>query len=141
MTYAVAQDMVNRFGEQEVIQLTDRANVGEIDETVLAGGLESAVSEINTYLAERYALPLPTVPLVLRDFTCDIARYRLCGAGVVETDEIRTRYKDALKFLENVAKGVASLGLDADQQKVPPVGQPKIAADAPVFNRETLKDY
>lgn len=91
MSYATQQDMVTRFGLREVVTLTDRNATGAIDVTVLAGGLSAADNEINVYLAGRYDLPLATTPTIVRDFACDIARYRLCSAEVTETKEIRER--------------------------------------------------
>ncbi len=141
MPYATQVDMVNRFGDAEVIQLTDRANIGEIDVTVLANALASSEQEINAYLDARYAVPLGTVPIIVRDFTCDITRYRLCGAEVVETEEIRRRYEDAVKFFMNVAKGVISLGLDVSSQaQAPSSGVLSGNADR-VFSQSSLVDY
>lgn len=113
MTYATQQDMLNRFGQSEVVALTDRANLGTIDAAMLDGALAEAVAEIEPYLAPRYKLPLATVPKIITGFACDIARYRLCGSGVTVTDDIRDRYKDAIRFFEQVTKGVIGLGLDA----------------------------
>lgn len=141
MPYAIQADMVNRFGETEVIQLTDRANIGEIDAVVLANSLASAEQEINAYLDGRYTVPLVTVPLIVRDFTCDISRYRLCSAEVVETDEIRNRYKDAIKFFENVAKGVISLGLNSANLPQTPSAGVMVKSNDRVFSASTLSDY
>lgn len=113
MAYAAKSDMLTRFGEGEVIALTDRANLGVIDDALLDGALAEATAEIEPYLAPRHALPLANVPKIVTGFACDIARYRLCGSGVTLTDDIRDRYKDAIKFFEQVAKGVIGLGLDA----------------------------
>ncbi|MBT9431355.1 DUF1320 domain-containing protein [Candidatus Sodalis endolongispinus] len=107
--YASLEDMVLRFGEREVRTLTDRDNTGEIDAAVLAGGLQAAVDEINGYIGGRYTLPLPVVPSNLRGIACDIARYRLTGTERVCTDEIRDRYRDAIRYLENVANGRVTL--------------------------------
>ncbi|MGL9774526.1 MAG: gp436 family protein [Sodalis sp. (in: enterobacteria)] len=108
--YARLEDMVLRFGEQEVRILTDRDNTGEIDATALPGGLQAAADEINGYIGGRYTLPLPVVPSDLRSIACDIARYRLTGAERVCSDEIRGRYRDAIRYLENVANGRLTLG-------------------------------
>lgn len=114
MSYATKANMLARFGEPEVIALTDRANLGVVDDTVLAGALAEADAEIDPYLAPRHTLPLASVPKILTGFACDIARYRLCGSGgVTETEEIRNRYSDAVKFLVKVAEGKIGLGLDA----------------------------
>lgn len=141
MSYAAQQDMVDRFGSREVIALTDRSNTGAIDATVLARGLSAADDEINAYLAARYTLPLASTPLIVRDFACDIARYRLCGGEVTETQEVRDRYKDAIRFFEKVSKGEISLGLDGLQKATPKIGGVKVSAADRVFNAKGLAGY
>lgn len=135
--YAAKANMIARFGEPEVIALTDRSNVGAIDDVVLDGALAEADAEIEPYLAPRHTLPLTSVPKILTGFACDIARYRLCGSGgVTETDEIRARYKDAVKFLENVAGGKIGLGLDVANHVVQPANTVQFsAATSHVFGR------
>lgn len=141
MPYATEQDMVDRFGEREMVALTDRDNVGMVDATVLSKALLAADSEINPYLANRYALPLTSVPSSVRDFSCDIARYRLCGAEVTETDEVRIRYKDAIKFFEKVAAGKISLGLDDLNNQAASSQSIMSQSNARVFSKTTLGDY
>ncbi|HSH71545.1 MAG TPA: DUF1320 domain-containing protein [Methylophilaceae bacterium] len=141
MTYASQQNMIDRFGEREVIALTDRNNDGAIDVAALTRGLEAADSEINTYLLDRYSLPLASTPLVLADKACDITRYLLCGAETVATEDIRDRYKDAIKFLEKVQMGKASLGLNAAQAITQPNDQILTSTRPRVFDSCTLKDY
>lgn len=141
MTYASQQDMVDRFGEREVIALTDRDNNGAIDAAALAAGLLSADTEINAYLAGRYALPLSNALPIVRDFACDIARYRLSSAEVVETEEVRNRYRDAIKFFDKVANGLISLGVDIANQPVAAIGSVKSVTTNRIFNANTLSDY
>ena len=139
MSYATKIAMIARFSEAEVIALTDRGDLGVIDDAVLAGALEEADAEIDPYLAPRYKLPLANVPRILTGFACDIARYRLCGTGgVTETEEIRNRYKDAVKFLESVANGKIGLGLDAANNVAPSANTVQFSAPgARVFDRGT----
>ena len=67
MTYATQADMLVRFGEPELIQLTDRfdAPLGLIDPDVLGQALARADGEIDSYIAARVSLPLAAVFLVL----------------------------------------------------------------------------
>ena len=99
MAYATVEDMVARFSELEVIQLTDRNQDGLIDEDVAAVALADATAEIDAYLG-RFKRPFTDVPPILKRLCCDIARYRLTAAnGVLITDEIRNRYKiDAVSY-------------------------------------------
>lgn len=115
MTYATTAQMVERFTERECIALSDRTGAGVVDEAQLtAGGLVPASDEINIYLGRRYALPLAQAgvplaspPAMLVGICCDIARYRLTGTEVQETDPIRRRYKDAIAALQLLADGKA----------------------------------
>lgn len=141
MALATLQNMIDRFGEREIIALTDRDNTGGVDEAVLNAAFESAEVEINAYLAALYTLPFVSVPVIVRDFSCDVARYRLCGGEVTETEEVRVRYKDAIKFFEKVSKGEVSLGLNLLSQVQATSGIVMINASNRVFNKQTLADY
>ena len=116
MDYAAESDMVNRFGNNEVVALTDRSQTGAIDPNVLQQALDAASAQIDTYLSGRYALPLQIVPTYLVKLCCDIARYELCVGSTRGTEEIETRYKDAVRFLELAAAGKITLGVTAAGQ-------------------------
>lgn len=119
MAYATVEDMVARFSELEVIQLTDHNQDGLIDEDVAAVALADATAEIDAYLG-RFKRPFTDVPPILKRLCCDIARYRLTAAnGVLITDEIRNRYKiDVLDLLRAMAKGEVQLGVDDSGEEV-----------------------
>lgn len=139
MTYATQQDLEDRFGADELIQLTDRTNVGAIDSTVVSRALGDADAEINGYLAAQYTLPLATVPAVLVRLACDIARYQL-GADRV-TEAMRERYKDAVSFLKSLSKGDAQLGVATGQAAQPTESGIAFTAPDRVFSKATLNDY
>lgn len=120
--YAVRQDMIDRFGEAEIRQLTDRRDplAGAIDDTVLTEALEDADGLIDSFLAGRYTLPLADVPKILKRYACDIARFYLYrdNAG----DAVKSAYEAADGFLRAVAAGKASLGLDSANAPVQVAG-------------------
>lgn len=105
--------MVARFGDLEVLELSDRNNNGHIDNDVVNLALDDATAEINGYLT-RYKVPFETVPPLLTRLACDIARYRLSRVGGHQgTEDIDRRYKiDVLDTLKAIAKGLISLGGD-----------------------------
>jgi len=138
-TYASQQDMIDRFGSDEMIQLTDRGNLGAIDATVLGQALSDANTEIDSYLASIYTLPLATIPARLIKIAADIARYQLYD--IHASEQVLQRYKDAIAFLKAVVTGTASLGLDPSNQPVPEVGGTGMNMKTPVFNSDTLSDY
>lgn len=108
--YAQVSDLIDRYGEQEIAQLTDRATppIGAVDAVVAERALSDADAEIDAHLSGRYSLPLASVPPVLTRVACDIARYRLWDDQA--PDEVRSRYEDARRLLESIAAGKVTLG-------------------------------
>ena len=119
MAYATVADMIARFGELEVLQLTDRNQEGVIDKAVAKTALDDATAEIDAYLG-RFKRQVGKVPPLLVRLCCDIARYRLTAAqGVLITEEIRNRYKiDVLEILKALASGDIQLGIDDAGEEV-----------------------
>ncbi len=134
MTYATQQDMVDRFGSTELIQLTDRASLGVIDTAVLGQALADANAEIDAYLAGRYTVG-DSVPLVLKRAACDIARCGLYSDAAPEL--IITRRKDAVRLLENLAKGAINIGLDSAGAVVPVADTVQFVTGSKVFKRDS----
>ncbi|MDI4500811.1 DUF1320 domain-containing protein [Moraxella nonliquefaciens] len=105
------QDLIDRFGEQEIIQLTDKVNYQVIDETVINHAISDAVAEIVGYLnptgliADGVYIGTPPKSLVLK--VCDIARYYLYENGV--TDIVEKRYRQAIDWLLLVQKNPSML--------------------------------
>ncbi|WP_024302226.1 gp436 family protein [Pseudogulbenkiania sp. MAI-1] len=134
--YATRDDMVKRFGEKEVIALTDRDYTGQIDDTVLSEALADAGVEIDGYIGGRYPLPLAQPPKILTGYACDIARYRLCGSSTQLTEDIRDRYRDAVKFLELAANGKVTLGGMPGGGPAPTDNTVQFASGSRVFARD-----
>ena len=137
--YCTQADLERRFGQQELIQLTDRDGEDAVDVDTVAEAIADATALIDSYLEKRYRakMPFSPVPSVLEPISCNIARYNLYTNG--KPDEVEKPYKAALKFLEDVAKGVVSLG--ADEQ--PPIsgGLAEMVSGGRIFDRDTSKDF
>ena len=108
MRYASPQAMEEAFGLPQLVQLTGRGS-GQLDADVLERALLDADGLVDSYLTQRYRLPLAGYSFPAR-LACDIALYYLMGTRV--TDSAQTRYEDAVAFLRDVARGVAGLPLD-----------------------------
>lgn len=124
MPYATVQDLVDRFGERELIQLTDPDLVA-----VRASKVELAILDAqafaDSYVGVAYRLPLagcakpaPTVeepaaivmvpaPQLVR-ITCDVARYYLHD-DLAPEHEVAQRYKAAERELVAISAGKAML--------------------------------
>ncbi len=129
--YCAKQDLINRFGEDELINLTDRNDMSVIDEVILAQAIADACAEMNGYIGSRYALPLATIPETLKPFSCDIARYKLYDEQA--TEHVTERYNSAIKFLLSVSKGHISLGVDSDGAKATSTDFAEIQSAGSVF--------
>lgn len=138
MTYATQADLQAAFGDDEIIQLTDRATppTGEIDAAVVTRVLEAADAEIDSYLASRYALPLGSTPNILRDCAADLARYRLHDRGAPEI--VEANYKARIAWLRDVAAGRASLGAATETLTPASAGLPEMTSGGRVFARDSF---
>jgi phage gp36-like protein len=134
MTYATQQNLIDRFGEDELIQLTDRDNLGVINTTVIDRALADADAQINGYLSVRYTLPLATpVPTELERIACDLARYSLYQDRMTEI--VGKRYEAAIALLRDVAAGRAKLGVSDSSNTQTSSNVAEMSATIPVFRR------
>lgn len=142
MTYAAAQDMIDRFSEQQLKEVTD-PDAESIRAEALDRALEDASDEIDGYLEGRYRLPLQDPPRGLRIIACNIAMYRLLTLRQIDVmEDQRKRYEDAIKFLRAVSTGDINLGLTPADQTVQPAGGPAMReGPARTFSRDRLRGY
>lgn len=110
--FATVQRMRDKFGERELVQLTDieEPYTDQINLTKLQAALDAANSEVECYLVSRYALPLQTPPAFLIELACDMARYHACTGAMSDNDPIKTRYEAAVKKLEKISEGGIGIG-------------------------------
>lgn len=132
--YCTQQDMIVRFGEAELIQLTDNDNVGELNTDVLTRAISDANAEIEGYLSSRYSAPVTPVPTTLVRVACDIARYYLYDD--MATEHVSKRYNDSVAFLKGVARGDISIGISVEGEKPASKNTVKMESGGNVFNRD-----
>lgn len=120
MHYATVQDMLDRFNEAELQQLTD-PNTGAVNAARIEVKLLDAQAVIDGRIGNVYRLPLagcikpvpgkPTervAPPQLVRIACDMARFWLRDA-VQEDSDVYRRYKAAMAELDAIANGTAQL--------------------------------
>ncbi|HZF97877.1 MAG TPA: DUF1320 domain-containing protein [Pseudoxanthomonas sp.] len=95
---------------------------------------------INGYLGKRYTLPLASPPGILTTWARAIVRYKLHGdrLSTETSDPIVRDYRDALKFLEQIAAGKFSLGIEDPTAQGSGLGEVRIDPGKKVFGREFL---
>lgn len=142
MTYATQQDLIERFGSQELIQLTDRTNkpVSTIDVTTVERALSDAEALINGYVGKMYTIPLSPVPPVLTKVAADIARYYLHGTRAEKDSPITLAFNQAVAWLKDVARGQVNLGDDTGDVPEQSGGGAVLAnPSSRVFTRDSLR--
>lgn len=125
MAYASLADLVARFGQRELAELTDQDNMppSVIDEDRVQTALDDAASVVDSYIGQVYKLPLVgcakpvTVPGAEPEYvapphlvrlTCDLARFNLYD-DLAPENEVARRHAAAKKELEAIAQGKAVL--------------------------------
>ena len=136
--YARLADLLARFREDELIQLTDDAGDGVVDQARIDQALTSADGIIDSHLAAAYQLPLARIPDVLEDIACDIARFRLYRDA--PTEPVDKNYARAIEALKNIAKGLIKLDAGAPEQ-TPRDGAVLIGDGDALFTRDRMKGF
>jgi phage gp36-like protein len=78
----------------------------------LVSAIDDAEGLVNGYLSVRYALPLSFVPFLVSNWVADIVRFKLWDNKA--SAEVRQRYEDVLRQLEQFAKGFIELPADEE---------------------------
>jgi phage gp36-like protein len=146
MAYATQTDITLLYGAN-ALYVADHDRDGVADGDAVSRALTSATGEIDTYIGQRYSLPLVEVPEFLKQLTVDIALYRLALSADVATTEHRTRYEDALGHLRRIAENKAALVFTpvapVEGDPIPEASgpQPIVVSGPPrLFSREQLRD-
>ncbi len=105
--YASADDIAELYGQDLLAAVGTRGDA--LDQAAVDTALETASSEIDSYLAARYYVPLDPAPAYIRQICVDIAVYRLAQDEAPRTTEMRQRYDDAIRYLTTVSKGLANV--------------------------------
>lgn len=112
MAYCTANDLTGRFGEDEMIRISDRSMTGTVDEPVVQTAIDDASVLMDSYLPLNVDSTLNAQNL--NRICADIARYYLYDDAA--TSIVEQRYKDAVKWLEQVAKGIVKLAVAIDPE-------------------------
>lgn len=110
MTILTPTDLLERFGERELAERTDREHYATVDLAVVERAIADAEADINAYLAPVGLVGIdPPKALVIKG--CDIARYYLYDDGAPEI--VIERYKTAIAWLKDVMRHPQMLKSDA----------------------------
>jgi len=118
MAYCIeAQVQVEAGGARALDQLTDQGGSGNRDTAVLDQAIADADALINSYVAKQRAVPLSPVPDVIRKSSQEIAVYLLRAQKRMVTELEQATHDSRMRWLEQVAKGYVTLGVDPQPAK------------------------
>jgi phage gp36-like protein len=115
--YAALSDLLQRVEERELVQLTDDDGAGTADVARIEAACDRATGVIDSYLAAIYQLPLTTVPAILVELTCALARQFLWQAKGTPPEGVDKAAAAATRTLEKIASG--TLKIDAGSREQP----------------------
>lgn len=112
MPYATPQDLVDAYGEAELVRLTTPS--GQSLAGVVAGRAEARLVEasglMDSYLRRRYLVPVTPATPELRSCCCALARYELMHTGETEpSEQARLARKERIDWLQALADGRIAL--------------------------------
>lgn len=111
MAYATIQDLVDAFGEAELVRATtpDGADMAGVVPGRAQPKLDEASGLMDSYLRRRYVVPVPHSP-ELRACCCALARHSLGFTGsTLPTEQARLARKEAIEWLDGIAAGRVTL--------------------------------
>ncbi|SKC68320.1 gp436 family protein [Maledivibacter halophilus] len=136
----IKDDAVNSIIGDEYIEDEAQREI-KISE-IINEAIKDADGEIDGYLNKRYSTPLPSpTPKIINKFSKDIAVYNVYSRIGIDEDEreniLLIRYKSAVKFLENVAKGLIDIGIQRPEKRA--ASGFKINSNKRLFSRSSMK--
>ena len=84
--------------------------LSEEEKLVVEKYIEMASEEMNLYLYKQYALPLPYIPLTLRDVCAKLSCYCLYMRYENITEIVKQNRNNAIRVLELIALGKLDIG-------------------------------
>lgn len=109
MAYATIADLERTAGGAMRVTALSAPDGGGRDEARLNGALAEATSIVESYIGQRYRVPLTVVPTFLRTYTAIIAVWALGADALSITETEKERYKAAVDHLKRISDGKASL--------------------------------
>jgi phage gp36-like protein len=143
MPYCTLDDIRDQLDEVRLTQLTDDEGLGAVNTLRVAKAVTDADEEVNGYIGARHRTPLDPVPSIVRKCSVDIAIYNLFARRDRIPEARRDRYRDTIRFLEQIALGRFSLG-NEDPEGNPPASDAAATSGcnpARIFDRATLEGF
>ncbi len=111
MAYSSQSDLNEIYDNDELIELTDDENSGNIVTSRVTAAITRADNLINAYLRAQHTVPIVSTPELIRNLSTSLASYYLWKRrrkGQID-EEREVTYKSDIKTLEAINKGTIKI--------------------------------
>lgn len=143
MAYSDLSALQQRMPEQTLIDLSDDIGAGAIDQEVVDRAIADADTEIDSYLAGRYPVPVEPVPALLQRLSLDLAVEIFYGRrpDLDMPEAVKAAARNARALLARIAAKDAHLPGVAEMDNSGSVAAGAMfIGSGRLFSREKLKD-
>lgn len=144
MPYCTLDDITAHIPDKNIMQLTDDEGLGQTDTERVDEAIAYADAFIDGYLRGRHVLPLNPVPMLINKLSVDLAIFHLYSRRLEYEmgDAMLLRYKNAVKLLEQIQKGLIKLGIESAETG-PGQGHYKTnkTANNKTFSKDVLEKF
>lgn len=140
MSYCTTTDLIRRYGESDLIQLTDRDGfTGAIVSDEIEAAQATAEAEIDGYLRDGgYDLPLAAIPQALIRHAVQLTYFYLFVGP--RTQEAQADYTASQNWLARIAAGKEILPFPRTGE-VAAIGSPAISTGSTVFSDDRFSQF
>lgn len=136
MAYCTFDDIQTRIGADDLAALADYDGDGAADPDIVAEAIRNAESLIDSYVGVRFAVPVDPAPDILRTRAVNLAVYFLRLGRDSVTEDARAQYEDDVHWLNQVAAGAVSLGLEDSPGESPGAATAHFGTQPRLFGRD-----
>lgn len=151
MSYCTLENLTSLIPMQELINLTNDETLARDIKEVNTKQVENAISYadelINSYLRNKYKLPLKFVPPILTQIAVDLTAFRLYSRRPRKLPEhIKDSYDTAINLLKNIQKEVMILDLphehpDKEVSKPAPMILTNKGVNSKLFSDDVMRTF
>jgi phage gp36-like protein len=142
MPYCTLLDITKSLPESSVIELTDDSGTGIVNTETLNRAIEDADSLIDSYLIGKYDIPIDSSCKLIRKISVDLSIYNLFARRYSSSEEMPKQqsdaYKNQIKLLESIAKGLMLLSADTLESVVSVIYKTNKTISDKIFSKTML---